>query len=451
MHSPIWPHAIIHVDMDAFFAAVEQLDEPALRGHPVGVTNGTTGTTIITCSYEARRYGIRTGMRIRQARELCPRFIRRPSRPERYAGLSARIMTALQEITPDLEPFSVDEAFLDVTACQRLHGRPEDMAAMAGERVRAAVSGLTCSVGLGGDKTTAKYASQLHKPGGLGIIPPWETARTLRDVPVTALCGIGDGIGRYLAERGVRTCGQMRRLPPGELERRFGGIGLRIWLMCQGRDPDPVSVKVPAPKSIGHGKVMPPATRDRETLRTYLRHMAEKVAARLRRHGLEASSFSLGFRTDTGRVGGRYDAGGHTSDGRRIMALCDAMLRDWWHGQGAHQVQVTALDPRLVQVQPDLFGHEDAGRRSLHDVLDRINTRYGEFTAAPATLLQRSDMPNVISPAWKPGGHRETIQGMSGSGRARPRASSDRDGEESRSGRDRPAEPRRFSRRGDAE
>ncbi len=412
MQSPIWPRAIIHLDMDAFFAAVEQLDEPALQGHPVGVTNGTTGTTIITCSYEARRYGIRTGMRLREACSLCPGFIRRPSRPERYVELSARIMTALREITPDVEPFSVDEAFLDVTACQRLHGSPENMATMAMEKARAA-SGLTCSVGLGGDKTTAKYAAQLHKPGGLGIIPPWESARVLRDVPVMALCGIGEGIGRYLAERGVHTCGQMSGLSPGELERRFGGTGLRIWLMCQGRDPDPVTVEVSPPKSIGHGKVMPPGTRDRETLRTWLRHMAEKVATRLRQHELEASSFSIGLDTQAGRLGGHYAAGGHTSDGGRIMALCDAMLRDRWHGQGTHQVRVTALDPRAVQVQPDLFGNGDAKRLALNAVLDRINARYGQFTAAPATLLKRSDMPDVISPAWKPAGHRQTIGKMS--------------------------------------
>lgn len=403
-----WPRAIILVDMDAFFASVEQLDFPELRGQPVGVTNGMTGTCVITCSYEARAYGIKTGMRVKEARARCPAFIQRPSRPERYADLSTRIMTALQDVTPDMEIFSVDEAFLDVTRCQSLHGTPLRMAEMAKQKVKE-ISGLTCSIGLSGDKTTAKYAAKLQKPDGLVVIPPWRSAAALRDVPVTELCGIKDGIGGFLASRGVHVCGQMNRLPPGELERRFGGLGLRIWLMCQGKDPSPVTVEVQAPKSVGHGKIMPPDTRDVNVLRTYLRHMAEKVAARLRRHGLEAQSYFIGFLAVTGYMGGQYKAAELTCDGMQIMKLCDRMLREWWRGQGAHQVQVTALDPRPARQQLELFGNDNIRRRALNATLDRINAKYGEFTAAPATLLARSDMPNVISPAWKPTGHRQTI------------------------------------------
>lgn len=414
-----WPRAIILVDMDAFFASIEQLDFPELRGKPVGVTNGLAGTCIITPSYEARAFGIKTGMQVKEAKSLCPGFIQRPSRPLRYAELSTRIMTALQDVTPDVEVFSVDEAFLDVTRCQRLHGSPERIAEMTREKVRL-VSGLSCSVGLSGDKTTAKYAARLRKPDGLFVIPPWEAEARLHDVPVTELCGIKDGIGNFLASRGVRTCGQMKHLPPGELERRFGGLGLRIWLMCQGQDPSAVSTASPPPKSIGHGKVMPPNTRDVRVLRTYLQHMAEKVAARLRKHGLEAQSFFIGLLARNGYLGGEYRCTEFTSDGRQIMQLCDAMLRDHWckgeHNnegrQGVHQVQITATDPRPAQQQLGLFSQnnkEDRQRQALLATLDLINARYGEFTAAPATLMERSDTPNVISPAWKPSGHRQTI------------------------------------------
>jgi len=157
-----WPRAIALVDMNAFFASMEQHDDPALYGRPVAVTNGLVGTCIITCSYEARHYGIHTGMRVNQARKLCPDLVQRPARPQRYAQVSTNIMTALHDITPDVEVFSVDEAFLEVTRCQRLWGTPEKIAKLIKKKVFEA-SGITCSIGISGDKTTAKYAAKLKK------------------------------------------------------------------------------------------------------------------------------------------------------------------------------------------------------------------------------------------------------------------------------------------------
>jgi DNA polymerase-4 len=404
----IWPRAILLVDMNAFFASIEQRDRPEWRGRPVAITNGRQGTCIITCSYEARACGIKTGMRLKMARRLCPELIRCPAHPERYAATSAAIMAVLQDITPDIEVFSVDEAFLDVTHCQRLLGTPPRMARLAKRRVFAA-SGVLCSVGVGGDKTTAKFAAKLEKPDGLTVIPPWEAAARLRNVPVTELCGIAEGIGGFLAEHGVRTCGDMKRLPVSVLARRFGNPGRRIWYMCQGADPEQLQREVPAPKSIGHGKVVPPDTRDPEVLQTYLLHMSEKVGARLRRHRLRAASFFIGLRTAGGWVGGKQRCALPTDDGRRIMALCRVVLREIWAGQGVHQVQVTALDPIEAGSQRELFDAPDEARGEVNAVMDEVNRRYGEFTLAPARLLRRSSMPNVIAPAWKPYGHRQTI------------------------------------------
>ncbi len=403
-----WPRAIVLVDMNAFFAAIEQLDRPEWQGRPVGITNGRRGTCIITCSYEARSYGIRTGMRLREARRRCPDLIQAPARPRRYADVSARIMSALETITPDLEVFSVDEAFLDVSRCQRLFGTPETIAQRV-KRTIHAVSGLPCSVGVGGDKTTAKYAAKLDKPDGLTVIPPGEAAMVLRDVPVTELCGIGPGIGRFLAERGVETCGQMARLPVGELARRFGDLGRRIWLMAQGRDPSPVRPSTAPPKSIGHGKVIPPETRDHRLLLVHLRHMSEKVAARLRRHGMVAGRFLVGIRLATGWRTEKPRCIDGTDDGRIVYGLCREVLQRQWRGEGVFQVQVTALDPRPAWQQADLFVQTDERRRCLHSAIDAINARYGEFTLMPAPLLARSDMPDVIAPSWRPGGPRDTL------------------------------------------
>ncbi len=409
MRSKHWPRAIILVDMNAFFAAIEQRDHPEWRGRPVAVTNGRTGTCIITSSYEARARGIKTGMRLKEGRERCPGLIQCPARPGRYAEVSTAIMSALQDVTPDMEVFSVDEAFLDVTRCQQLLGPPEQIARLAKRKVFE-VSGLLCSAGVSGDKTTAKYAAKLNKPDGLTVIPPWEAKARLRDVPVTDLCGINRGIGAFLAARGVFTCGDMERLPIGVLAQRFGNPGRRIWYMAHGADPEPLHLDVPPPKSIGHGKVMPPNTRDAEVIHTYLLHMSEKVAARLRRHTMVAQQFVIGLRARDGWLGARAQSALPTHDGQIIMALCAEVIATHWQGQGVHQVQVTARDPRPDRGQRELFGGTDTRREATNTAMDAVNNRYGEFTLAPARLLNRSSMPNVIAPAWKPFGHRQTIQ-----------------------------------------
>lgn len=403
-----WPRAIILVDMNAFFASVEQYDNPAWRGRPVGITNGVQGTCVITCSYEARAMGVKTGMRLKQAREKCPDLIQCPANPERYAEVSSNIMAALEKITPDVEVFSVDEAFLDVTRCQKLLGSPEQIARLVKQTVFDA-SGLLCSVGISGDKTTAKYAAKQHKPNGLTVVPPWQAKEYLTHVQVTELCGIAKGIGRFLNERGVYVCGDMQSLPIGELARRFGNPGKRIWYMCQGEDPDKVHTDVAPPKSIGHGKVIPPDTKDRETIHLYLLHMSEKVGSRLRQHQLKAQQFFIGLRTSHDWIGAKIKTMFPTQDSQVIYQFCKKVFRAYWQGEGIHQVQVTATDPHPVKGQLELFDAEQATTPAHHFIMDDINQRYGEFCLAPARLLNRSTMPNVIAPAWKPGGHRQTI------------------------------------------
>ena len=405
--SPPWPSAIILVDMNAFFASIEQLDHPEWRCRPVAVTNGLQGTCIITCSYDARAYGIGTGMRLKEAYRLCPDLIQCPARPQRYAEVSSRIMHALEDITPDVEVFSVDEAFLDVTDCQSLWGSPEHIA----QRVKQTVwhvSGVACSVGVSGDKTTAKYAAKLNKPDGLTVIHPNDSEATLSKVPVTELCGIGKGVGRFLAQYGVHVCGDMKRLPISVLANRFGNVGRRLWYMCQGQDPDKVSHNIAEPKSIGHGKVMPPNTTDKNTLLMYMQHMSEKVAARLRKHQLQASRYYIALKAKTGWLKQTILCE-PTDDGRIILDLCVAFMQAHWQGQGISQIQITALRPQRSMNQMDLFTRHNKKRTKTNQSMDAVNQRYGEFTLAPARLLKRSTMPNVIAPAWKPTGHRQTI------------------------------------------
>lgn len=406
-----WPRAIALMDMNAFFASVEQRDYPSLLGQPVAVTNGIRGSCIITSSYEARAHGVRTGMHLKYARQLCPNLIQRPSRPHVYAAISTRIMQAIHDVCPDMEVFSIDEAFIDLTPCQQLYGSPISAAQLLKQAVYRA-SGLLCSIGISGDKTTAKYAAKLNKPDGFTVIPPWQSRERLRHVAVTELCGIGEKTGEFLARHGVHYCGDMEKLPISVLARRFGNKGRRMWYMCQGEDPEPLHTHVAAPKSMGHGKVMPPNTRDRQIILTYLQHMCSKVGARLRRHDFEARTFWFGLRSQHDWLGEKIRLESFSDDHQQLYRQCLQRLTQIWHGEGVWQIQITALDPRPAGMQDDLFAtHPEQAMRDkqLHIAMDSINQRYGEFTLSSARLLNRSDMPNVIAPAWKPSGHRRTV------------------------------------------
>lgn len=410
MITPVWDRAIILVDMNAFFASIEQLDEPKLRYRPVAVTNGLQGACVITCSYEARAFGIKTGMSIYEAKKHCPDIIQRSARPKRYSEISKRIMKALIDITPDVEIFSIDEAFLDITGCQKLFGAPEEIAAMTKQCVWQA-SHLPCSIGVSGDKTTAKYAAKKQKPDSITIIPPWKSRQALADVPVTELCGINQGIANFLAQYHIYFCGDIERIPISVLAKRYGVIGKRIWLMCQGLDPSPVNTSIAAPKSMGHGKVLPPKTAQANKILTYLLHMSERLAARLRRHHLSARQFWIGLHAYLdGWLGDKVMCVAATQDGREIYQLAQYVFECCFRpGMPIRQVQITALDPRPDHIQADLFIEPPKQRQQLNAAIDVINDRYGELCIAPAKLLHRATTPNVIAPSWKPSCHRESI------------------------------------------
>jgi len=185
-------------------------------------------------------------------------------------------------------------------------------------------------------------------------------------------------------------------------------IGKRLWLVCNGHDPAPIERTIPDPKTVGHGKVMPPNTQNLTVILMYLQHMSQKVGTRLRKHNLVASKFSIALRTVWQWLEQKYQIN-HTNDDQNIYELCLKLIKDKWFNHGVFQVQITALDP-IPSGQLDLFGPKFDQHHNLNNTKDQINQKYGEFALAPATLLGRSDMPNVISPSWKPFGHRETIQ-----------------------------------------
>lgn len=402
----IWARAIILVDMDAFFAAIEQRDCPAWQGKPLVVTNGRQGCCIITSSYEARSYGIKTGMRLSDAYQLCPDLIRASSRPSVYTQVSRKIMAALRDITPDVEVFSVDEAFLDVTGCQRLYGSIEQCAILVQQTI-ARVSGLSCSVGVSRDKITAKFAATCAKPHGVTIIPPDQLQAWLQDLPVTHLCGIGRKIGRFLAQHGVITCGDMVHLPISVLGKRFGALGRRLWLMCQGLDSDPVRTQLPPAKSLSHSKILPPNTQSADSILAVMHLLTDRLCARLRANQLCCNRFWLGFKD---KVLGWQ--GGHV---QRLQADADALLlwrdaqkifQQHWLGGVVLQLKVVALNPTTGQ---QLSWLNEADTPSVDALIDSVQQRFGGRALQRAHGLSQPSLVRVIAPAWRDSGVRDSI------------------------------------------
>lgn len=396
-----WRRMIALVDMDAFFAAIEQQDNPRLRGMPVGVVNGEKGSTLVAASYEARRFGIRTGTTWAEAQQRCSQCVRIVARPARYAEVSHKIMQALVDITPDIEVFSIDEAFLDLTSCQAYYRfDPESIAKLIQQKVREA-SGVSCSVGVSGDRTTAKWAAGLHKPGGYEVVHPDEAENRLAPLPLTVLCGIGPGIANFFSDFGITTCGDMKKIPISVPATRFGNLGRRFWLMAQGKDPAPViSHKLVVPQSISHAKVLPPGTNNAVMLQSYYFHLAEKMAARLRQSDMVVRHFHIGLRAPEGWRQAWFQSEQPTNDGLTIFRLCKKFLKQHWFGEGIQQIHLYGKAPSPAESQADLFAVSNNAQRDCNAVMDKINAEFGAFTLHRGLLPNSSTLNSVISPSY---------------------------------------------------
>lgn len=282
---------ILHMDMDAFFASIEQLDNPSLKGRPVIVGGGHRGV-VSTCSYEARRYGVHSAMPMTEARRLCPHAVYIRPRMQRYAELSARIRALLGQFSPLVEMASVDEAYLDATGLERLFGSVERLGWQLKNAVKETTGGLTCSVGIAPVKFLAKIASEQRKPDGLFLLAPEDMTAFLHALPVKAVPGVGQHFVASLSALGVKTCGEVLRYSKAFWERRFGKAGLGLWERAQGIDPRPVTPWAP-PKSESAEVTLEENTRDRECLYTWLMRHAERVGMSLRRAGLAGRTVTV--------------------------------------------------------------------------------------------------------------------------------------------------------------
>lgn len=288
---------ILHIDMDAFFAAVEQVDNPALKGKPV-IVGGAKRGVVSTASYEARKYGVRSAMPIFEARRRCPQGIFLPVRMKRYQEVSQKVMAILEAVSPLVEQVSIDEAFIDLAGTERLHGDCIQVAIRIKERIwsetsrRCAEACLTCSIGIAPNKFLAKIASDMQKPDGLTIVPEEEVQNFLKELPANKLPGIGPKSEEALRRLGILIVADILRFPPGLLQRKFGKYGLRLVELAQGIDDSPVIPCRPA-KSMGSEDTFPEDTTDINILKKQLLSQAEEVGERLRSDGLKGRTITL--------------------------------------------------------------------------------------------------------------------------------------------------------------
>jgi DNA polymerase IV len=363
-----WPRVVLHVSLKDYFVSVERRDCGGLGGRALVVGDELTGI-VVASSAEARGLGARVGMRLDAVRELGTDIVFRAARPRVYAATSARVLRALTVVSADVEAVSHDEFVLDATHAQRGQGSPESMARLVQRLVAEASGGIGCTVGAAGNRFAARMAAA---GGGIGVIAPWEARARLRDVPVEALTATAPHIAGFLRRRGARTCGDVALLPVEALERRFGGLGRQLWLASQGRELETVSVTMTSPKSLGHGKVLPPRTTSRRVIETYLRYLCEKLAARMRREGWRAARLYIGLRfgLDDGAAE-VFPLNAESPDGSEFAALGRRLLREHWRGEVVTHVQVTASRLHRAGGQLDLFAPRAAARASVYDNRDR--------------------------------------------------------------------------------
>ncbi|MDP2182563.1 MAG: DNA polymerase IV [Actinomycetota bacterium] len=382
--APWHGRAIIHVDMDAFFAAVEQLDNPELRGKPVIVGGSPDGRGVVsTCSYEARRFGVRSAMPSARAARLCPGAIWVRPHFERYSEISHAVREIFESMTPQVQPVSIDEAFLDVTPGAHSPLHPVEIAREIRERV--AELGVTCSAGLASSKTIAKIASDFEKPNGLTVVQPGDEAAFLAPLAIEVMSGIGPKTAARLRTSGVATLGDLARLDDPTAEDILGSHGLDLVRRARGIDPRPVHDNDPR-KSISAERTFAEDLREAPQIRDAIDRLAERVGRRLRKAGVAGRTLSVKVRFSdfTTRGAQRTLSVPADADPEIARVAWDLVRGLWSPGVGVRLLGVglSGFDESAQQL--DLLGELEAESSSperakrLVTGLDAVRERFGE-------------------------------------------------------------------------
>jgi DNA polymerase-4 len=391
------PRTIVHVDLDAFFAAVEQRDDPSLRGRPVIVGGSARRGVVASCSYEARRFGVHNAMPMAAAIRLCPNAVVVNHHMPRYAEASRAFFAILGDYSPDVESLSFDEGFLDLTGSDRLLGDARTVGAAIKQRVRRELS-LVASVGVAPIKMAAKIASDIDKPDGLRVVTAEQLLGFLHPLPVSRLWGVGEVTQKQLAELGIATIGDIARYPERALVARIGdGAGRHLAALARGEDPRPVEAER-MPVSVGHRETFEDDLADRGDLVATVLHQADSVATRMRRAQLRAGAVVLTVRYDNfATITRRTMLPDPSSDGsvlaRTALGLLDAVDIADRPSRRVRLVGVsaTALSARDAPRQLTIDEPTRARGERLGDVMDRVHDRFGKAALKRAVHVAGDD------------------------------------------------------------
>jgi len=391
METSTWTKAIIHLDMDAFYAAAEVLDDPALSGKPVIVGGSKERGVVSSASYEARKFGVHSAQPIATALRLCPHGVFLPVRMWRYQEISQQIFNIFQRFSPLVEPLSLDEAFLDVTGSTRLFGPPEEIARKIKEQV-VEETGLTVSAGVAPSKFVAKIASDVQKPDGLTIVLEGKVKEFLEPLPIEKLWGVGKATRKILAHLGVKTIGDLGLLSSKLLVRKLGKQGLHLYLLAKGIDQREVEPEREV-KSIGHEDTYPVDISDLEEARKQLLSLANRVAKRLRVYGLVGKTVTLKVKYyDFVQITRSITLGEPTDDSKEIFQTCCNLLGKTEVGRRRARlfgISLSQLSDSDEGKQLALFAVEKPDRRRrLNKALDTISEKFGDGAIVPGTLLE---------------------------------------------------------------
>lgn len=400
---------ILHLDLNAFFASVEQQANPELQGKAIAVVGGGGRTVITTSSYEARAKGVKTGMAIWEGKRACPELIIVVGDNRKYTYTSSRIMQMMQDYTPDVEVFSIDEAWLDVTHSLSIFGTAERIAHLLKARILQSF-GLKCSIGIAPNKLLAKLASDMKKPDGLTIILPEDVSRIMERLPIQDLCGIGKKMQRHMNLLSIYTCGELGRCDEARLTRKFGVLGKVYKAMGQGIDHSPV---IPLDgsddvKSVGHSMTLRNDIDRREDILKYLLQLSEMVGRRARRYEVSGKTIHLHIRFADfySGVGKQTTIGNYINLSEDIYKTAVSILDTLELPQPIRQLGVRMTNLKYSAEQLSLF-REVQKKSDAIKAMDTVNDRYGEFKVTFGSLLSAEEKgSHVISPAWRPDGIR---------------------------------------------